>query len=189
MRPIYIFDLDGTLALIQHRRHLVERPPCPYCGWHKKCQHDDPLDQQSELKGERPKFKADWPGFFAACVDDEPNDSVIRTMQGLKKAGAECWVWSGRSDEVREQTVAWLKKHSCLPSGWWFGDSCRAPEAFLMRKAGDHRDDVSLKRGWLAEVEPPEYKRIVGVFDDRDRVVAMWREVGLTCFQVAPGAF
>ena len=24
-RPLYIFDLDGTLALIKHRRHFVER--------------------------------------------------------------------------------------------------------------------------------------------------------------------
>ena len=26
-------------------------------------------------------------------------------------------------------------------------------------------------------------------FDDRDRVVAMWREEGVPCFQVAPGDF
>jgi hypothetical protein len=25
VKPLYIFDLDGTLALIQHRRHFVER--------------------------------------------------------------------------------------------------------------------------------------------------------------------
>jgi phosphoserine phosphatase len=25
-RALYIFDLDGTLALIEHRRHLVEAP-------------------------------------------------------------------------------------------------------------------------------------------------------------------
>jgi len=26
MRPLYIFDLDGTLALIEHRRHLLDVP-------------------------------------------------------------------------------------------------------------------------------------------------------------------
>ena len=25
MKPLYIFDLDGTLALIDHRRHFVNR--------------------------------------------------------------------------------------------------------------------------------------------------------------------
>ena len=27
------------------------------------------------------------------------------------------------------------------------------------------------------------------VADDRQKVVDMWREIGLTCFQVAPGDF
>ena len=43
MKPLYIFDLDGTLALIKHRRHFVE-------GTTK-----------------------DWRAFFAACVDDVPD--------------------------------------------------------------------------------------------------------------------
>lgn len=31
--------------------------------------------------------------------------------------------------------------------------------------------------------------RLVAVFDDRARVVRMWRKAGITCFQVAPGDF
>lgn len=161
MKPLYIFDLDGTLALIEHRRHFVEGP------------------------------KKNWPAFFAACVDDEPNMPVIRTLHALRQAGAEIWIWSGRSDEVRSQTVEWLCKHNCfgwptntLP-GWPFG----APERFRMRKAGDHQMDVTLKRGWLAEIEPPEYARLTAVFDDRASVVQMWRDAGVPCFQVAPGDF
>ncbi len=68
---------------------------------------------------------------------------------------------------------------------WPFG----APERFRMRKAGDHQDDVMLKGGWLSEIEPPEWDRLTAVFDDRDRVVQMWRDAGVTCFQVAPGEF
>jgi hypothetical protein len=30
---------------------------------------------------------------------------------------------------------------------------------------------------------------VVGVLDDRNRVVRMWRGLGLLCCQVAPGAF
>lgn len=30
---------------------------------------------------------------------------------------------------------------------------------------------------------------VMGVFDDRDRVVEMWRSIGLTCFQVDYGKF
>ena len=48
--PLYIFDLDGTLALIDHRRHF--------------------LDDQADPKR--------WQKFFAACVDDQPNEPVRR---------------------------------------------------------------------------------------------------------------
>lgn len=193
MRPLYIFDLDGTLALIDHRRHLVERPDCPYCGWSKTCDHDLPANLQpsSIPPGERPPFKPDWPAFYAACVHDEPNMPVIQTLQTLRRGGAECWIWSGRSDEVRSETVAWLCRHGCfgwpantLPA-WPFG----APGRFRMRPAGDFTPDEKLKFGWLAEMEPPERRRLTAVFDDRDKVVAMWRRHGVPCFQVAPGAF
>ena len=160
-QPLYIFDLDGTLALIDHRRHLVE--------------------------GDR----KDWRAFFAACVDDEPNMPVIRTLQALRRAGAECWIWSGRSDEVHAQTVEWLCKHGCFGKSvgtlpWW---PFAAPERFRMRASGDFRSDVELKREWLSKIEPPEFKRLTAVFDDRDAVVQMWRKAGIPCFQVAPGDF
>jgi hypothetical protein len=31
--------------------------------------------------------------------------------------------------------------------------------------------------------------QVRGVLDDRDQVVRMWRDLGLTCAQVAPGDF
>ena len=34
-----------------------------------------------------------------------------------------------------------------------------------------------------------QINRILCVFDDRTKVVNMWRENGLSCFQVAPGDF
>lgn len=155
MKPIYIFDLDGTLALIEHRLHFIQQTP------------------------------KDWRSFFAACKDDAPNIPVIRTYKALRESGAECWIWSGRSDECQSETKEWLAKHCGTRFGGWM----QAPEAFRMRKAGDYRDDVIVKSEWLSEIEPPEYKRLTAVFDDRDRVVAMWRAAGIPCFQVAPGEF
>lgn len=158
MKPLYIFDLDGTLADCSHR--------LPYITGDKK----------------------DWRAFFAACVDDTPIESTIRTLQALRAGGAEIWFWTGRSDEVKKETVEWLRKHECLPRfprHDWFG----APELLMMRESGDHQPDDKLKFGWLADLEPPERNRLTGVFEDRDRVVAMWREYGVQCFQVAAGAF
>lgn len=147
LKPLYIFDLDGTLASIDHRRHLVESTP-------KR-----------------------WREFYAACSADTPNQPVVRTALGLYLAGAEVWVWSGRSDEVRLETEEWLRAH--LPQH----------TALRMREARDHQPDVKLKRSWLEEMDPVDRGRLVAVFDDRSSVVTMWREQGVTCFQVAPGDF
>lgn len=208
MKPLYIFDLDGTLALIHHRRHLVEQKPCDTCHGTGKVRRApteiasvvrDSFGRLTALPVMDPctgcegtgKTRPDWRGFFAACVHDVPNLPVIRTMQALRAGGAEIWIWSGRSDEVRAETVEWLCKHGCFgwPTGtlpWWpFG----APERFRMRPAGDHQPDDRLKFSWLAEMEPPERNRLTAVFDDRDRVVQMWRSHSVPCYQVAPGEF
>lgn len=156
MKPLYIFDLDGTLANIEHRLHFIQQR------------------------------QKDWPGFFAACPYDKPIIETLKTLWSLRKGGAEIWIWSGRSDEVRKETMAWLQDHSVFHSYW---NPMRAPESLMMRPAGDHQPDVKLKYGWLANLEPPERNRLTAVFEDRDSVVQMWRAAGVTCFQVAPGEF
>jgi len=150
MRPLYIFDLDGTIALIDHRRHLVE----------------------GETK--------EWRAFFAACVDDEPNHPVIDTLMHLLDSGADVWIWSGRSSEVMNQTKDWLADH--LGS---FGHGV----PLMMRLEGDFTPDEVLKADWLDGLDSYDRRRLVAVFDDRDKVVSMWRSKGIPCFQVAPGGF
>lgn len=175
MKPLYIFDLDGTLALIDHRRHLVQEPACPHCGWVKTCDHS--------RDGTRPVFKPDWPAFYAACVDDVPNQPVISIMNSLMYAAASIRIFSGRSDEVREQTVEWLTKHTPLRKRELHSSMLR------MRQQGDYTPDDVLKKQWLDELSSYDRKRLVAVFDDRDKVVKMWRDNGVACFQVAPGEF
>ena len=159
-RPLYIFDLDGTLALIEHRRHLVERE----------------------------RDKQDWAGFYAACVDDDPNQPVIDTMERLRRAGADVWIFSGRSDEVRMQTVDWLCRHTSFMHSD-FDSAFGTQDVLTMRAEGDYTPDDVLKRQWLDGMLVDDRRRLVAAFDDRDRVVKMWRDAGVTCFQVAPGEF
>lgn len=179
MKPLYIFDLDGTLALIDHRRHFVERPSlkCYDCGGANRasCVQCADLDVG---------WKPNWPAFFAACIKDVPNYPVIRTMEALVRNGADVWIFSGRSDEVREQTIWWLWAHiDCYTKEDFSGSMLR------MRQAGDYTPDDTLKRQWLKEMLDEDRERLVAVFDDRDRVVQMWRDEGVTCFQVAQGDF
>lgn len=148
--PLYIFDLDGTLALIEHRRHLVE----------------------GETK--------DWRAFFAACWDDEPNTPVIDTLIRLLDTGCDVWIWSGRSAEVMQLTQDWLANHL---------GSCADGVPLMMRLEGDYTPDDQLKAAWLNDMSAHDRRRLVAVFDDRQKVVDMWRSNGVACFQVAPGGF
>lgn len=153
VRPLYIFDLDGTLALIEHRRHMLDA---------------DDRDK--------------WRRFYAACDKDEPNSPVILVMECLRRF-ADVWIFSGRSDEVRDKTVAWLAQHTSFTT--WDLEGA----LLTMRQAGDYTPDDELKRQWLDGMLVDDRRRLVAVFDDRDRVVQMWRDAGVTCFQVAPGEF
>lgn len=148
MRPLYIFDLDGTLANCEHRQHLVQRT------------------------------EPDWRAFFAACGADTPIKPVIDTMARLAYGGAEIWIFSGRSGEVLIETNDWLCDH--VPNVY---------SRFQMRSEGDFTPDDVLKRHWLDEMTAEDRARLVAVFDDRAKVVAMWRAAGVPCFQVAPGDF
>lgn len=120
----------------------------------------------------------DWPAFFKACVRDEPNMDVISTLRQLHDSGSDIWIWSGRSDEVALETERWL-----------WDNGCARYKVLRMRKHGDHQPDETLKAAWLGEMDNYDRKRLVAIFDDRDRVVAMWRKKGVTCFQVADGDF
>lgn len=153
MRDLYIFDLDGTLALIDHRRHILD-------------EKDDPNR---------------WRRFYAACGKDEPNAPVIRVMESLRRF-ADVWIFSGRSSEVRDATVAWLRQHTTFRFA-------ELDHALVMRNEGDYMADDVLKKQWLDGMLVDDRRRLVAAFDDRDRVVQMWRDNGVTCFQVAPGEF
>ena len=62
----------------------------------------------------------------------------------------------------------------------------------LMRSDGDNRSDYIVKKE-IYEQNIRDWQDVLFVLDDRNSkkcpVVDMWREQGLTCFQVAEGDF
>lgn len=75
-----VFDLDGTLALIDHRLHYI--------------------------RGARKNYEA----FFASCVYDPPNEPVCALLRQLFNHSAwDIIIVSGRSDKVRSETAQWLE--------------------------------------------------------------------------------
>lgn len=186
-RPLYIFDLDGTLALIEHRRHFVESTEtCKECKGSKA----DPVTSSGgnfhpcvvcNGKGFT-KVAPNWSAFYEACHMDMPNAPVIKTFVQLYTVGAELKIWSGREDSVRQKTLLWLSRHTGVAM-------FALEQMLLMRPAGDFTPDEQLKRKWLNQLDKSQRARLTAVFDDRDKVVAMWRKAGVSCFQVAPGEF
>jgi len=148
MKKIVIFDLDGTLALIDKRRAISTK--------------DD--------------GKMDWVKFFDPdMVDlDDPNTPVI-TMANLLSSTHHIWILSGRSDVTFQATIDWLNKHNVN-----FDHLVMRPQNHL------YMPDNDLKQMWLDSIGKDN---VAMVFDDRQQVVDMWRDNGLTTFQVADGDF
>ncbi|MFJ8581208.1 AAA family ATPase [Micromonospora sp. NPDC093277] len=110
-------------------------------------------------------------------AEDAPNEAVIAAVRAMHATGHGVVFCSGRDASARADTVAWLARYVKVPY-----------LALHLRAAGDHRKDVVVKQE-IYEREIRDRYRVVGVFDDRQQVVRMWRSLGLTVFQVADGDF
>lgn len=119
-----------------------------------------------------------WDEYFNACVHDEPNTPIINVMIALWSAGHKVGICSGRSEKVRQHTINWL-----VDQGIWEILSC-----FCLRPEHDRTQDDVLKLSWVKRLEE-DIEPVDLIFEDRQRVVDMWRANGYTCCQVAPGAF
>ncbi|HET7035986.1 MAG TPA: hypothetical protein VFI42_09930 [Thermomicrobiaceae bacterium] len=114
---------------------------------------------------------------YLRCHLDVVNEPVKQVVVAYRACFGKILIISGREDVARQMTAAWLERHE-LPF-----------DGLFLRRRGDRRRDTVLKRE-IFEREIAGRYRIDFVLDDRDQVVAMWREeLGLTCFQVAPGNF
>ena len=108
---------------------------------------------------------------------DSVNLEVYRVLVDLYKAGNDIIIVTARGAEHLDVTKKWLDFHMVPHSN------------IFSRKAGDKRDDFLIKHELFWEHIAPMERYIAGVFDDRQCVVDMWRDMGLTVFQVAPGDF
>ena len=108
---------------------------------------------------------------------DAPNRNIIDVIDRLATTVPVIFL-SGRTEAARADTRRWLTRYL----------ECGAESALYMRAIGDRRNDAIVKEElYRRHIEPRN--DVLCVFDDRDRVVAMWRRIGLTCLQVAYGDF
>jgi phosphoglycolate phosphatase-like HAD superfamily hydrolase len=126
---------------------------------------------------ERPKGQRDWKAFNAAAKYDSPKHDIVAILNALYRTGAQIFIWTARGEEAYNDTLEWLMTHKVMH------------DKLRMRPEGDHTDDSFLKAGWYREMSSGEKQRLVAVFEDRTRMVNAWRQLGVTCLQVAPGDF
>lgn len=121
----------------------------------------------------------DWDSFHKACVDDKVIESTAQIYRNLCLASARnpVYILTGRSDIVREETVQWLKDNHL----WTY-------EELLMRDSKNTGHDTKTKLKMLHSITN-DLDNILCVFEDRDRMVNMWRSLGVTCYQVIAGDY
>lgn len=146
--PCVIFDIDGTLSDNEHRQHHLDK---------------------------RPK---DWKAFFDACGDDPCHDYVLTLNHIIAVAfetpiyrNHELFVFTGRPNNYRRQTVKWLNHNKVRY------------DHLSMRDEGDGRPDHVVKLEMLEQCRLTGYRPLFAV-DDRPEVVEMWRANGVPCFVV-----
>jgi predicted kinase len=126
-------------------------------------------------------------------IKDLPNTPVIETILAHHNAGRQIVFCSGREDKYRPETIRFIEKYcksicthgDCDLVGF---DQGVIPYKLFMRKTDDFRKDAIIKEEIFQNEIEGKYN-VLMVLDDRNSVCEFWRSIGLTCFQVAPGAF
>nr|DAN84998.1 MAG TPA: hypothetical protein [Caudoviricetes sp.] len=140
---ICIFDLDGTLSDGTHRLHLLP----------KKDLH----------------LTESWSEFNGASIGDSPIQSTIDVANALHRSGMIVVILTGRSDEVKTDTMIWLDRYGVKY------------DRLIMRRASDNRKDTIIKEEELRKIG---LERIVAAWDDSPNVIAHLRGLGITTYQV-----
>lgn len=116
-----------------------------------------------------------WKKFNASIETDELHEWCREIVNRMARDHMIVIV-SGRVETLREETEKWLTKFDVR----W--------DHLYMRSKGDMRPDQIMKLDIYEKCIRDEFK-VLFVLDDRSKVVNMWRDLGLTCLQCAPGDF
>lgn len=160
MRKCIIVDIDGTIALMGKGQ-----------------------------EGRRGFYDWDRVG------EDDPNEPVLWLLKMIQLGRMVAMrtpyeripfvivFTTGRKEQCREQTWAWMRRMGAVPD-------LEVTEGYLLLMRGDkdNRPDHEVKLEMLEQQILPRWEPILAI-DDRDEVVKMWRAQGITCLQVAEGAF
>lgn len=142
-KGVVIVDFDGTLSDGSHRLHLL-----PTKDLH---------------------LTESWSEFNRAAKHDAPIQDTINVVNGLWVSGFAVIILTGRSDEVAEDSHAWLYDHGVKY------------DFMIMRRSWDNRKDTIIKEEVLRAIG---LENIVCAFDDSPSVIPHFRTLGVTTYAV-----
>lgn len=111
-----------------------------------------------------------WPYDWHKVNTDTPNQDVISLCKNLHRCWHEIIILSWRDSVCLDKTKKWLELQN-IPF-----------VKLLLRDEYDNRKDSIIKKELFDKISK-DYN-IVWVFDDRDQVVKMRRDIWLRCYQV-----
>ena len=166
-KPFIVIDIDGTISNANPR-------------------------SQKYLRGEDGKDRKnkDWDSYFAACDTDEPIIPICNLVRNLSHFYNIIWC-SGRRKSSLDKTLNWIEKYVFDFCAYYHPDE----EYYLLRDDKDFRHDLEVKPQMLEKFIDKYNKshkdpiKIEFFIEDRNSMVAKWRELGYTVLQPALGDF
>lgn len=112
--------------------------------------------------------------------EDSENPPVAAVLRALAATGEPFIAVTGRTEDGLAGSLACFDRHNLPRPVHIYGKPAGSVP-------GQIADEEFKRQVFLSEIAP-KY-RIRGVFEDRNVVVDMWRQLGLTCFHVADADF
>lgn len=184
-----------------HARFVKGKPyPLPVLFTGAKVEHERMFEPYVPNTSKPRAIIVDIDGTVARMVARGPfdehlvhTDELIEAVAAMVEHAAMCDIviifMSGRTDGCYDATYAWLKQKMEFLARE-FADISEIQWELHMRRSVEDRgrpDDIVKYEMFRRHVA--DRYNVLYVLDDRNKVVAMWRAMGLTCAQVAEGDF
>lgn len=160
----------GKKVIMEMYNHFLKPTPAkiPYNPNLKDCYIFD-IDGTLAINNSRGPYE------WSKVGEDLPNSPVVEVQKLLSKQ-YDILIFTGRDSVCKEETKKWLRDNEIYYN------------KLVMRPEGDSRKDSVVKEEMYNEHIKYKYN-VKAIYDDRQQVVDMWRDLGLTVFQVDKGDF
>lgn len=164
-----IFNLDGTIADYEHRKHFIDPKKNKDCFEFLNVETNERFYGFGYKNNVFQKWKRDSKSFWESCDKDDLIIPVAKFYQMLCINYFDIEIWSTRCESVRKKTEEWLEKHKIYYS------------ELKMCPINNFIPNYLLKETWLDEALH-KGKKIEFVFESKTDDIKMWRKRGIFVF-------